>query len=55
MAETACDLLTGKVVTLKDLTFSAVLEGSIVLHIATGAAAGPGCNGPVAKNLWWSR
>ena len=55
VAETACDLVAGKVVTLKNLTFSAVLEGSIVLHIAAGAAAGPGCNGPVAKNLWWPR
>jgi hypothetical protein len=53
VAASACDLVTSKTVTLKDLTFSAVLEGSIVLHIATDAANGPGCSGPVAKNLWW--
>ena len=53
VAKTACDLVTGKTVALKDLTFSAVLEGTVVLHIAAGAATGPGCSGPVAKNLWW--
>jgi hypothetical protein len=53
VAREACDLVTGKTVTLKDLTFSGVLDGSIVLHIAVGAATGPGCSGPVAKNLWW--
>ena len=53
VAETACDLVNGKVLTLDDLAFSAVLEASIVLHISADAATGPGCSAPVAKNLWW--
>ena len=53
VAETACDVVKGKLVTLKNLTFSAVLDGSIVLHIAASAAMGPGCSKPVAKHMWW--
>ena len=53
VSETACDLVKGKVLTLPDLTFSAVLQASIVLHISADSAMGPGCSAPVAKNLWW--
>ena len=52
VAETACDLVKGKVLTLHDLMFSAVLDASIVLHISADAATGPGCGAPLAKNLW---
>lgn len=44
-------MVKGEAVTLKNLTISAVLEGSIVLYIAAGVATGAlRCSELVAKN-----
>eukprot|EP01048_Picozoa_sp_COSAG05_P015250 COSAG05_NODE_1817_length_4029_cov_20.545300_1_plen_245_part_00 len=53
IAQSACDLVSGKVVPLHGGRFSQALVGTIVLHIAPDAASGPGCSGPVATDLWW--